>query len=180
MIDNCILNRIYKLQRRALICIHNFVLSFPKKLSLNNEILKKICDLIFESNEQSLFEDGTESLRAIISKSDLLINCDQLERLFNICNQQGFSSRIKINVVKIMGILAERSNDMQFIEKVIVLFMNTLNSEIDLNLRAEIFDSLIDVLSEDEKTDSIIKKLLIINQLKELEKKFKKEVNFYL
>lgn len=166
-------------QMSSLACIHNLVLSLPNdKIGINIEVWNQICAIVFSNCDSNLIEEATNTMRAMISiNKDIILSDEELEKLCLLCNSSTASIAIKVNVIKIMGHLAERSTDLQFIEKVSCLLLEGLKNESNLVLKAEIFDAIIDIFSEDNKTDAVLKKL-DLNKLKEFAKIFKKEVIF--
>ena len=164
----------------SLSCIHNFIETIPlEKLGINQQILTQILSLVFNAEpiSKQLMEESTNTLRALITRMPALnLTADQLEVLCSRCQTIG-SLSVKMNVINLMSILAQRSTDLQFIEKITVLLMAGLQTESDLVLKAELFDALIDIHSEDNKTDSLLIKLDLINRLKQLAVLFKNEVS---
>jgi len=117
-------------------------------------------------------------MRAIITQyTDINLTGDELEKLCVVCHNKNASNTVKINVIKLMSVLAERSTDLVLIEKISLLLITALQNESDLVIRAEIFDAIIDIFSEDFKTDEIAKRIDLINKLKERALVFKKEVS---
>ncbi len=166
----------------SLTCIHNLVLCVPnEKLGINELIWNRIYSIAFYSNEYNLIEESTNTMRAIITRySDISLSSDELEKLCLICHNKNASNNLKINVIKLMSLLAERSVDLEFIEKISSLLITALQNEVDLVIRAELLDAFIDIFSEDYKTDTILKKTDLIKKLKECALSFKKEVSFLI
>lgn len=116
-------------------------------------------------------------MRSILVRfSEIDLSASDIQNLLSVCNKPDVPTGVKINVIQIMGILGKRTNDLNFIQTISVMLLVGAHEDVDVILKAEILDALIDIFSIDDKTDEIAIKLALIPKLKELSKVFCKEV----
>lgn len=88
----------------------------------------------------------------------------------------------RISSVRILGSLASKSDcDLASVERITLLFLNVLStlqsSPIEVVLKAEILDVIMDMYASDGQPDAIIVKIALIPKLKDILKNFKKEAS---
>ncbi|CAG2172249.1 unnamed protein product [Oppiella nova] len=176
-----IVNCIQSIQLCALICVHNLVDCIsPAKLPISEQLWKYIYNTVFDNNPGAdtdpLVEEATNTIRALIARTPgVAISADDLQKLCIYCQKSG-SVGVKCNVINVMSVCGQRSQDMEFVERVAGMLLQGLESERDLRLRAELLDALIDIFSEDLRTDAVALRLDLINRMKGPAVLFRKEV----
>ncbi|CAG2100409.1 unnamed protein product [Medioppia subpectinata] len=182
-----IVNCIESIQLCSLTCVHNLVACIsPQTLSIGDQLWKNIYHMVFDGSTggQPLVEEATNTIRALIARHPTLtLTGDELDRLCAHCQTVAAAApgvgsiTVKINVINVLSVCGQRSPDPAFVERVAALLLTGVESERDLTVRAELFDALIDVFSEDQKTDSIAVKLELIKRMKAAAVLFRKEAN---
>ncbi|CAG2111360.1 unnamed protein product, partial [Medioppia subpectinata] len=181
-----IVNCIESIQLCSLTCVHNLVACIsPQTLTIGDQLWKNIYHMVFDGSTggQLLVEEATNTIRALIARHPTLtLTGDELDRLCAHCQTVAAAApgvgsiAVKINVINVLSVCGQRSPDPAFVERVAALLLTGVESERDLTVRAELFDALIDVFSEDHKTDSIAVKLDLIKRMKAAAVLFRKEV----
>ncbi|XP_054164514.1 HEAT repeat-containing protein 3-like [Oppia nitens] len=194
---------IQTIQLCSMTCLHNLVDCMSKQFSrtslLNEQIWRYIYSIVFGDNNthqndipvhqqcnQQLLEESVNTMRALVAgNQQLSLSVSDLDKLWANCLRlqqwttgDGCSMAYKINVINLMSLCGQRSEDIGFIERLTELLLSGLVSAAgDLVVRAELIDALIDMHSEDHKTDPVLIKLNLISRLKSAALVFRKEVN---
>lgn len=175
---------LFKSVESVVICglsvIHNMVECLsPDRTAIDDSLWSHIRALAFsgETVGRQVMEATTNTMRAILSREPAPgLTGAELDALCLSCRTLD-SIAVKVNVINMMSVMAQRSADMEFVEHVSQLLMAGLQNETDLVVRAELLDALIDIHSADHKTDAVLAKLNLIERMKEFAIGFKREVS---
>lgn len=171
------------LQKDCLVCINNLAQCLPKEhlsgsLTLSSHLFELVKTEAANSKAQ-LLPEAVSVIRALVVNNLLVITDSELPLFLGFASKSTNDDLLRVNSTKILGSHASTSFNLAEIESIVLLLLQIVESAdsgAKLDLKAEALDNIMDILSEDKKTDAIILKANITGRLEAISADFRAEV----
>lgn len=174
---------IVDVQRNALLCMSNLMQCLNKEDIADSCMLtQRLLNLVRSprdlqcAKQAALKPEAVGAIRALLVANLIEIPASDSE-LFCRELSSGTDDVVKVNSIKILGCLGSNSKLLAEVEAIGSFLLQLLESsaQLSIDVKSEAIDNLMDVFSQDSKTDAIVVQISLIARLREIGKKFRLE-----
>ncbi|KAI1292841.1 HEAT repeat-containing protein 3 [Halotydeus destructor] len=177
-----VLDNVFSIQSNALVAIGNLVQSLDKEhLSDSSLLTQRLMALIqseISKKEQVLIAEAISVTRSLVTTGILTVPSTDVPMFCQLVTTSS-DPLLRISCIKILGIIGSKSevcDEVEAITSFLLEICESGNQSASLDVRSEAIDNVMDMHSEDTKTDSIVIKLNLLRRLEAINKAMRAEL----